>query len=266
MILDEVPNMKEKENPVKDVKSSSVEFKSVSFRYSRDAKEETLEDISLKIAPGSTIGILGGTGSGKTTLVQLIDRLYDVDKGKVLVGDVDVRDYSLYALREAVGMVLQKNLLFSGTIRENLQWGKSDAGDDELWKACDAAGASEFIRRFPAGFDTDLGQGGVNVSGGQKQRLCIARALLKNPKILIFDDSTSAVDSTTEKGIRESLKKLEGVTKIFIAQRISTVMEADCILILDNGHLAASGNHDELLKSSPIYREIYDSQMKGGTL
>ena len=266
MILDEEPSMKEKEDAVNEIESSSVEFRNVSFRYSMEAKEETLENINLKIEAGSTVGILGGTGSGKTTLVQLIDRLYDADKGEVLVGGIDVRDYSLHVLREAVGMVLQKNLLFSGTIRENLQWGKPDASEEELWKACDSAGAGEFIRRFPSGFDTDLGQGGVNVSGGQKQRLCIARALLKNPKILIFDDSTSAVDSATEKNIRENLKQLEDVTKIFIAQRISTVMEADCIFILDNGHLVASGRHEELLDTSPIYREIYDSQMKGGTL
>ena len=227
---------------------------------------EVLKDISFTLEKGQVLSIIGSSGSGKTTLVQLIDRLYDADKGEVLVGGIDVRDYNLHALREVVGMVLQKNLLFSGTIRENLQWGKPDASEEELWKACDSAGAGEFIRRFPSGFDTDLGQGGVNVSGGQKQRLCIARALLKNPKILIFDDSTSAVDSATEKNIRENLKQLEGVTKIFIAQRISTVMEADCIFILDNGHLVASGRHEELLDTSPIYREIYDSQMKGGTL
>ena len=182
------------------------------------------------------------------------------------MGGIDVRDYSLHALRDAVGMVLQKNLLFSGTIRENLLWGNKDADDSEIWAACDTAGASEFLRRFPDGLDTDLGQGGVNVSGGQKQRLCIARALLKNPRILIFDDSTSAVDSATEKGIREALSKLHGVTKIFIAQRISTVMDADCIFILDNGRLAASGTHRELLETSTLYREIYDSQMKGGSL
>ena len=265
-VLDEVPAMEEKEDAVQGVPSSSVEFRNVSFRYSANAKEETLKDISLSIPAGSTVGILGGTGSGKSSLVQLIDRLYDVDKGEVLVGGIDVRDYSLHALRDAVGMVLQKNLLFSGTIRENLLWGNKDADDSEIWAACDTAGASEFLRRFPDGLDTDLGQGGVNVSGGQKQRLCIARALLKNPRILIFDDSTSAVDSATEKGIREALSKLHGVTKIFIAQRISTVMDADCIFILDNGRLAASGTHRELLETSTLYREIYDSQMKGGSL
>ena len=265
-VLDEEISMKEKDDPVEEIPSSSVEFDHVSFRYSAEAKEDTLSDITLSIAPGSTVGILGGTGSGKTTLVQLIDRLYDVDCGEVRVGGIDVRDYSLRTLRDGVGMVLQKNLLFSGTIRENLLWGNPEASDDDLMAACDAAGAGEFIRRFPDGLDTDLGQGGVNVSGGQKQRLCIARALLKKPRILIFDDSTSAVDSATEKTIRENLGRLEGVTRIFIAQRISTVMDADCIFVIDDGRLVASGTHRQLMETSSIYREIHDSQMKGGSL
>ncbi len=265
-VLCEEPTLKEKKDPAAEIPSSSVEFCSVSFKYSANAKEETLHDINLRIEPGTTVGIIGGTGSGKTTLVQLIDRLYDVDEGSVLVGGIDVRDYSLRTLRDGVAMVLQKNLLFSGSIRDNLRWGDKDADDSAILQACEKAGVLEFIRRFPQGLDTDLGQGGVNVSGGQKQRLCIARALLKNPRIMIFDDSTSAVDSATEKGIRESLKRLDGMTKIFIAQRISTVIDADCIFILDDGRLVSSGTHRELMETSPIYREIYDSQMKGGML
>ena len=265
-VLDEEPALKERKDPVMEVASSDVVFDHVSFKYSQDAKEETLEDITLTMPAGSTIGILGGTGSGKSSLVQLIDRLYDVDKGAVRIGGVDVRDYSLSVLRDAVGMVLQKNLLFSGSVRDNLRWGAEEASDDEIWTACGIAGAAEFLRRFPQGLDTGLGQGGVNVSGGQKQRLCIARALLKKPRILIFDDSTSAVDTATEKEIRDSLKKLEGVTKIFIAQRISSVMEAQRIFILDNGRLVDSGTHDELLRTSRIYQEIYESQIKGGSL
>ena len=265
-VLEEKSALAEKPGALDKVPSSGVELRSVCFKYVEDAPEYTLKDISLTIEEGQTIGILGGTGSGKTTLVQLMDRLYDTTSGQVLVGGHDVRDYSLHALREAVGMVLQKNLLFSGTVRDNLKWGKEDADDEELWQACDMAGAGEFLRRFPKGLDTDLGQGGVNVSGGQKQRLCIARALLKHPKVLIFDDSTSAVDTATEAMIRKELARLSGVTKIFIAQRISTVMEADRIFILDNGRLAGQGTHEELMAGSVLYREIYDSQIKGGTL
>lgn len=265
-VLKEESSLKEKDNPIKDIPSGEIEFRSVSFKYYADADEYTLKNISLRIEDGSTVGILGGTGSGKSTLVQLIDRLYDASCGSVIVGGHDVRDYSLYELRESVAMVLQKNLLFSGTIRENLLWGNEEASDEELWSALETAGAKAFVSSFPAGLDTDLGQGGVNVSGGQKQRLCIARALLKKPRIIIFDDSLSAVDSATENQIRQELKKLKGVTKIFIAQRISTVMSADMIFVLDDGQLAASGTHEQLMKSSRVYQEICSSQLKGGSL
>lgn len=265
-VLAEEPSLKESEHPILEVKDATIEFKDVSFKYAQSAKEETLKDIKLRINEGETVGILGGTGSGKSTLVQLIERLYDVDKGEVLIGGINVKDYSLKTLRDAVGIVLQKNLLFSGSIRENLLWGKKDASDEEIWRACNEAGASEFLHRFPSGLETDLGQGGVNVSGGQKQRLCIARTLLKKPRILIFDDSTSAVDTATEKEIRSALSELKGVTKIYIAQRISTVMSANRIIILDEGRIVAEGNHEELLQRSKIYKEIYDSQLKGGTL
>ena len=265
-VLKEESSLKEKDHPIKDIPSGEIEFRSVSFKYYADADEYTLKNISLRIEDGSTVGILGGTGSGKSTLVQLIDRLYDASCGSVIVGGHDVRDYSLYELRESVAMVLQKNLLFSGTIRENLLWGNEEASDEELWSALETAGAKAFVSSFPAGLDTDLGQGGVNVSGGQKQRLCIARALLKKPRIIIFDDSLSAVDSTTENQIRQELKKLKGVTKIFIAQRISTVMSADMIFVLDDGQLAASGTHEQLMKSSRVYQEICSSQLKGGSL
>ena len=265
-VLKEESVLKEKDHPLKDIPSGEIEFRSVSFKYYADADEYTLKNISLRIEDGSTVGILGGTGSGKSTLVQLIDRLYDASCGSVTVGGHDVRDYSLYELRESVAMVLQKNLLFSGTIRENLLWGNEEASDEELWSALETAGAKAFVSSFPAGLDTDLGQGGVNVSGGQKQRLCIARALLKKPRIIIFDDSLSAVDSATENQIRQELKKLEGVTKIFIAQRISTVMSADMIFVLDDGQLAASGTHEQMMKSSRVYQEICSSQLKGGSL
>lgn len=265
-VLKEESSLKEKDHPLKDIPSGEIEFRSVSFKYYADADEYTLKNISLRIEDGSTVGILGGTGSGKSTLVQLIDRLYDASCGSVTVGGHDVRGYSLYELRESVAMVLQKNLLFSGTIRENLLWGSEEASDEELWSALETAGAKTFVSSFPAGLDTDLGQGGVNVSGGQKQRLCIARALLKKPRIIIFDDSLSAVDSATENQIRQELKKLEGVTKIFIAQRISTVMSADMIFVLDDGQLAASGTHEQLMKSSRVYQEICSSQLKGGSL
>ena len=218
----------------------------------------------LHIGAGETVGVIGGTGSAKTTLVQLIPRLYDATEGAVKVGGLDVRGYDLAALRDAVAMVLQKNVLFSGTIRENLRWGDQDADDEALMAACRVACADEFIERFPKGLDTDLGQGGVNVSGGQKQRLCIARALLKKPKVIIFDDSTSAVDTATEAKIREGLEELGGVTKIIIAQRISSVIHTDKIVILEDGRVHAVGTHAQLLASDPIYQEIYASQMKGG--
>ena len=236
----------------------------MSFRYQAGTKEYALSDVTLHIAAGQTVGILGGTGSSKTTLVQLIPRLYDATRGTVRVGGRDVREYDLKTLRDAVGIVLQKNVLFSGTVRENLQWGNPDADDDTLWAACRAACADEFLERMPDGLDTDLGQGGVNVSGGQKQRLCIARALLKKPKVLIFDDSTSAVDTATEGKIRAALARLQGVTKIIIAQRITSVMEADLIVILEDGKVHATGTHAQLLAEDPIYQEIYASQMKGG--
>ena len=263
-VLDEDVVLTSPDDPIRTVPDGSVDYEGVSFKYRADAKEYALSGVDLHIRAGQTVGILGGTGSAKTTLVQLIPRLYDVTEGDVKVGGHDVRDYDLTALRDAVGIVLQKNVLFSGTVRENLQWGNPDATDEELWAACRAACADEFLTRMPGGLDADLGQGGVNVSGGQKQRLCIARALLKRPKILIFDDSTSAVDTATEGKIRAALAKLTGVTKIIIAQRVTSVMHTDLIVILEDGRIHATGTHDQLLASDPIYQEIYASQMKGG--
>ena len=263
-VLTEQPDLADAAHPVTQIPDGAIDFENVSFKYNRQARKNALSDITLHIPAGATVGVIGGTGSAKTTLVQLIPRLYDATEGTVRVGGRDVRDYDLVALRDAVGIVLQKNLLFSGTIRDNLKWGSPDATDGELWAACRAAHADEFLRRMPDGLDTDLGQGGVNVSGGQKQRLCIARTLLKQPKVLIFDDSTSAVDTATESGIRRALAELDGVTKIIIAQRISSVQSADMIVILDDGRLHAVGTHDELLARDSIYQEIYYSQMKGG--
>ena len=263
-ILVEKPELKNHENPVETVVDGSVDFDNVSFRYSKTADRAALENIDLHIASGMTVGILGGTGSSKSTLVQLIPRLYDVTEGSIKVGGVDVRDYDVKRLRDAVSMVLQKNVLFSGTIRENLRWGNPDATDEEMVHACRIACADEFIRSFPDGYDTHIEQGGTNVSGGQKQRLCIARALLKKPKILILDDSTSAVDTRTDASIRQALVgEIPETTKIIIAQRIASVQECDLILVMDGGRIVAQGKHDELLKTSDIYREVYESQTKG---
>ena len=263
-ILTEVPELKNHENPVETVKDGSVDFENVTFRYSKTADRAALENINLHIASGMTVGILGGTGSSKSTLVQLIPRLYDVTEGSIKVGGVDVRDYDVRRLRDAVSMVLQKNVLFSGTIRENLRWGNPNATDAEMVHACQIACADEFIRSFPDGYDTHIEQGGTNVSGGQKQRLCIARALLKKPKILILDDSTSAVDTRTDASIRQALAgEIPETTKVIIAQRIASVQACDLILVMDGGRIVAQGKHDELLKTSDIYREVYESQTKG---
>ena len=263
-ILMEQPELSNHENPVETVKDGSVDFENVSFRYSKTADRAALENINLHIASGMTVGILGGTGSSKSTLVQLIPRLYDVTEGSIRVGGVDVRDYDVKQLRDAVSMVLQKNVLFSGTIRDNLRWGNPNATDEEMVHACQIACADEFIRSFPDGYDTHIEQGGTNVSGGQKQRLCIARALLKKPKILILDDSTSAVDTRTDASIRQALVgEIPETTKIIIAQRIASVQECDLILVMDGGRIVAQGKHDELLKTSDIYREVYESQTKG---
>ena len=264
-ILTETPDLDEPKDPVMEGKDGSIDFEDVSFRYSKEASRSSLEHIDLHIASGQTIGILGGTGSSKSTLVQLIPRLYDVTAGSVKVGGVDVRDYDIHTLRNEVSMVLQKNVLFSGTIKDNLRWGNPDATDEEMIHACKLACADDFIQTFPNKYDTHIEQGGTNVSGGQKQRLCIARALLKKPKILILDDSTSAVDTRTDAQIRQAFKEeIPGTTKIIIAQRIASVEEADLILVMDGGRIVAQGTHQQLLKTSPIYQEVYYSQTKGG--
>ena len=264
-VLREQPSLHNPENPVREIRDGSVDFENVSFKYSASARENALADINLHIPSGATVGILGGTGSSKSTLVQLIPRLYDVSEGSVKVGGVDVRDYDIESLRGAVSMVLQKNLLFSGTIKENLRWGNPEASDRELEEACRLAQADDFIRAFPDGYDTYIEQGGTNVSGGQKQRLCIARALLKKPKILILDDSTSAVDTRTDALIRQGFKTyIPETTKIIIAQRVASVEDADLILVMDGGRIADMGSHEQLMQSSQIYREVYEQQTKGG--
>ena len=256
-LTDEAASQKEKL-----VEKGSIEFKNVSFRYYKDSREKVLDDVTLRIEPGQTVGIIGSTGCGKTTLVSMIPRLYDADEGQILVDGVDVREYSLKHLREGVGMVLQKNVLFSGTVEDNLRWGDENASEEQVRSAARAAQADAFLNSFPEGYQTFLGQGSVNVSGGQKQRLCIARALLKKPKILILDDSTSAVDTATETKIRESFSTtLKDTTKLIIAQRITSVMEADRIVVMDEGRIVGQGSHRELMESCSAYREIYDSQM-----
>ncbi len=264
-VLNETSTLSNPENPLYEVKDGSIEFDNVSFKYAASAKRMALSDINLKIKSGETIGIIGGTGSSKSTLIQLISRLYDTTEGSVKVGGHDVREYDIETLRNQVAVVLQKNLLFSGTIKENLRWGNKDATDKEIIEACKLAQADEFVSTFPKGYDTYIEQGGANVSGGQKQRLCIARALLKKPKILILDDSTSAVDTKTDAYLRKAMKEyIPDTTKIIIAQRISSVEDADRIIVMENGTVNAVGTHSQLLKKNEIYREIYTSQNKAG--
>ena len=264
-LLMEEPDLVSPENPITEVPDGSIDFENVSFRYSATAQHRALKEVNLHIPSGATVGILGGTGSSKSTMVQLIPRLYDVSEGSLKVGGIDVRKYDLEVLRDNVAMVLQKNELFSGTIKQNLRWGNPDATDEELVHACRLACADDFIRSFPDQYDTYIEQGGTNVSGGQKQRLCIARALLKKPRILILDDSTSAVDTRTDASIRKAFREeIPGTTKLIIAQRIASVQDADMIIVLDNGQIHAVGTHEELLASSHIYQEVYYSQQKGG--
>ena len=264
-ILDEEPSIKNKENPIKEVKNGAIEFKNVAFSYVGKKEKEVLKDINIKINSGETVGIIGGTGVGKSSLVNLIPRLYDVTEGELLIAGENVKDYDIETLRDAVSCVLQKNVLFSGTIKENLRWGNENATDEELIEACKLAQADGFINEFPDKYDTYIEQGGTNVSGGQKQRICIARAILKNPKILILDDSTSAVDTKTDKKIRDSFaSKIPDTTKIIIAQRISSVEECDKIIVMNQGKIDAIGTHEELIKTNAIYKDVYESQTQQG--
>ena len=264
-ILTEEPALDNPENPVTEVPDGSIDFENVSFRYAKGTGRNALDKVNIHIEAGQTVGILGGTGSSKSTLVQLIPRLYDVTEGSVKVGGVDVRDYDLHALRDQVSMVLQKNVLFSGSIKDNLRWGDPNATDQDMIHACKLSCAHDFISAFPDGYDTHIEQGGKNVSGGQKQRLCIARALLKKPKILILDDSTSAVDTHTDAMIRKAFaEEIPNTTKLIIAQRVASVQDADLILVLDGGQVVAQGTHKVLLNTCDIYREVYESQTKGG--
>ena len=257
--------MQEKDNAVKTVPNGDIDFDHVEFSYAGEGGNLSLKDINLHIKSGQTIGIIGGTGSAKSTLVQMIPRLYDVTKGSVKVGGIDVRDYNLEILRDQVSMVLQKNVLFSGSIYENIRWGNENASDEEVQRVCRLAQADGFVKEFPAGYNTMIVQGGNNVSGGQKQRLCIARALLKKPKILILDDSTSAVDTKTDAMIRKAFREeIPDTTKIIIAQRVSSIEDADQIIVLDKGEISGIGTSEELLKTNAIYREVYESQVKGG--
>ena len=264
-VLDEVPNLSNPSNPVFNVENGEILFEKVNFKYSEKSKTFALKDINLHIPSGHTVGIIGGTGVSKTSLVQLIPRLYDATEGSVKVAGRDVREYDIKTIRDSVAMVLQKNLLFSGTIKENLKWGNAEATDEEIEHACKLAQAHDFVMSFPEGYDTYIEQGGTNVSGGQKQRLCIARALLKKPKILILDDSTSAVDTKTDAMIRAGFKEfIPETTKIIIAQRIASVQDADMIIVMDKGSICAVGTHEELLNISDIYKEVYEQQTNGG--
>ena len=264
-VLMEVPSIKNNDHPIYEVSNGDIDFEDVSFKYKPDAQKYALKNINLHIKSGQTVGILGGTGSSKSTLVNLISRFYDTSVGMVKVGGVNVQDYDVKTLRDHVAMVLQKNILFSGTIKDNLKWGNADATDEQIKEACKIAQADAFVEQFPQQYDSWIEQGGVNVSGGQRQRLCIARALLKNPKILILDDSTSAVDTKTDAYIRKGFKEfIPGITKIIIAQRVSSVQDADFIIVMDNGEINGIGTHEELLKNNAIYQEVYEIQNRIG--